>query len=46
MKTLTRPGQIKCGDHDLKAEITFIEWTCEKIFDGHQIPQKNHPRSS
>jgi hypothetical protein len=43
MKTLTRSGQIKCGDHDLKAEITFTERICEKIIDGQQIPLKEPP---
>ena len=43
MTTLTRSDQIKCGDHDLKAEITFTEQICEKIIDGSQITLKQPP---
>lgn len=43
MKTFTRSDQIKCGDHDLKAEITFTEQICEKIIDGSQISLKQPP---
>lgn len=34
MNTLTQSGQIKCGDHYLKAKVTFTECRYEKYVDG------------
>lgn len=35
MNTLMQSGQIKCGDHYLKAKVTFTEYRYEKYIDGH-----------
>ena len=35
MNTFTQSGQIKCGDHYLKAKVTFTECRYEKYIDGH-----------
>lgn len=34
MNTLMQSGQIQCGDHPLKAEVTFTECRREKYIDG------------
>ena len=43
MITLTQHAQIKCGDHDLKAEVTIIERLREKAIDGQKIILKEPP---
>lgn len=35
MNTLAQSGQIKCGDHYLKAKVTFTEYRYRKRIDGH-----------
>lgn len=40
---LTEHAQIKCGDHDLKAEVTIIERPREKVTDGQKITLKEPP---
>lgn len=35
MNTLMQSSQIKCGDHPLKAKVTFTEYRYEKYTDGH-----------
>lgn len=35
MNTFMQSGQIKCGDHYLKAKVTFMEYRYEKHIDGH-----------
>jgi hypothetical protein len=39
----TQHGPIKCGDHDLKAEITIAERLREKTIDGQRITLKEPP---
>lgn len=35
MGTLIQSGKIVCGDHFLKAKVTFTEYRYEKRIDGH-----------
>lgn len=35
MNTLMQSGQIKCGDHYLKAKVAFTEYRYRKRIDGH-----------
>ena len=34
MNTLMQSGQIKCGDHYLKAKVAFKEYRYQKCIDG------------
>lgn len=43
MQTLTRPGQLKCGDHFLKAKVTFTEYRYEKYIDGTPLTLSQEP---
>ena len=43
MGELTQHGPIKCGDHDLKAEVTIVERLQEKAIGGQKITLKEPP---
>lgn len=43
MNTLTCDNKIKCGNHDLNAEVTIVERLREKNIDGRPITLKEPP---
>lgn len=43
MSTLTQSGQIKCGDHYLKAKVSFTEYRYEKYVDGTPLTLSQAP---
>lgn len=43
MNTLMQSGQIKCGDHYLKAKVTFTEYRYEKYVDGTPLILSQEP---
>lgn len=46
MNTLMQSGQIKCGDHYLKAKVTFTEYRRETYIDGQPITLAESPEIS
>lgn len=43
MNTLTQSSQIQCGDHYLKAKVTFTEYRRETYIDGQPITLAEPP---
>lgn len=43
MNTLTQSSQIQCGDHCLKAKVTFTEYRRETYIDGQPITLAEPP---
>lgn len=43
MNTLMQSGQIKCGDHYLKAKVTFTEYRYKKYVDGTPLTLSQGP---
>lgn len=43
MNTLIQSGQIKCGDHYLKAKVIFTEYRYEKYIDGTPLTLSQEP---
>lgn len=43
MNTLMQSGQIKCGDHFLKAKVIFTEYRYEKYVDGTPLTLSQEP---
>lgn len=43
MNTLMQSGQIKCGDHYLKAKVSFTEYRYEKYVDGTPLTLSQEP---
>lgn len=45
MSTFKQSDQIKCGDHYLKAKVTFTEYRCKKYIDGRFYTLAEPPRN-
>lgn len=43
MNTLMQSGQIECGDHYLKAKVTFTEYRYQKYIDGTPLTLSQEP---
>lgn len=43
MNTLMQSGQIKCGDHYLKAKVAFTEYRYQKYIDGTPLTLSQEP---